>query len=179
MMPPCMAQNNQMRVQEAIQTFQMPMLNTVDAVSLFPYIYPQNLSQALQLIKEGVAGEREDRMFYDYLISTAPSEEDKEIIKGIRDNEIQHFSMFRQIYYQLTGQQLPPSQDVPFDKPASYCDGIKKALMGEQKAVQKYRKILFAMQNRVHINMLTEIITDEIRHGILYNYLYSKNGCKS
>jgi rubrerythrin len=87
--------------------------------------------------------------------------------------------MFRQIYYQLTGQQLSPQQDVPFDKPVSYCDGIKKALMGEQKAVQKYRKILFAMQNRVHINMLTEIITDEIRHGILYNYLYSKNGCKS
>jgi rubrerythrin len=155
------------------------MQNTIDAVSLLPYTYPQNLPQALQLIKEGVAGESEDRKFYDYLIRTAPAEGDKEIIKGIRDNEIQHFSMFRQIYYQLTGQQLPQPQDVSFEKPASYCDGVKNALIGEQKAVQKYRKILFAMQNRVHINMLTEIITDEIRHGILYNYLYSKNGCKS
>jgi rubrerythrin len=163
----------------AMQPYQKLKPNTAKVISLNPYIYPQNLPQALQLIREGVAGEREDRMFYDYLISTAPSEEDKEIIKGIRDNEIQHFFMFRQIYYQLTGQQLPPPQDVPFEKPASYCDGIKKALMGEQKAVQKYRKILFAMQNRIHINMLTEIITDEIRHGILYNYLYSKNGCKT
>ncbi|HCL01056.1 MAG TPA: rubrerythrin, partial [Lachnoclostridium phytofermentans] len=40
-----------------------------------------------------------------------------------------------------------------------------------------YRQILFAMQDRIHINMLTEIITDEIRHGILYTYLYSKNNC--
>ena len=33
------------------------------------------------------------------------------------------------------------------------------------------------MQDRRHINMLTEIITDEIRHANLYNLLYSKNGC--
>ncbi|HBD01414.1 MAG TPA: rubrerythrin, partial [Lachnoclostridium sp.] len=38
--------------------------------------------------------------------------------------------------------------------------------------------ILYAMQSRVHINMMIEIITDEIRHGILYNYLYAKNGCR-
>lgn len=150
MMPPCMAQSQYMLSQEVMSPYHMPLQNTADAVSALPYTY---LPQALHLIKEVVAGEREDRMFYEYLTSTAPSEEDKEIIKSIRDNEIQHFSMFRQIYYQLTGQQLPPPQDVPFDKPASYCDGIKKALMGEQKAVQKYRKILFALQNRVHINM--------------------------
>jgi len=25
---------------------------------------------------------------------------------------------------------------------------------------------------------MIEIITDELRHGILYNYLYTKNGCR-
>jgi hypothetical protein len=44
--------------------------------------------------------------------------------------------------------------------------------------VRKYRRILYALQDRVHINILTGIITDEIRHGILYSYLYSKNGCR-
>lgn len=34
-----------------------------------------------------------------------------------------------------------------------------------------------AMQDRRHINMLAEIITDELRHGNLYNFLYSKNKC--
>jgi len=142
------------------------------------YIYPYNLPEALKLIQNAVSGENEDRMFYQYLIENAPSEEDKEIIKGIRDDEIIHFNLFRQIYYQLTGQMLPPPENVEFSKPASYCEGLKKALIGEQNAVRKYRKILYALQNRVQINMLTGIITDEIRHGSLYNYLYSKNGCR-
>ncbi|MDP2891609.1 MAG: ferritin-like domain-containing protein, partial [Bacillota bacterium] len=53
----------------------------------------------------------------------------------------------------------------------------KQALMGEQNAVRKYRQVLFAMTDRRLINMITEIITDEIRHATLYNYLYAKNGC--
>jgi rubrerythrin len=142
------------------------------------YTYPQNLAGALKLIEEAVAGENEDRLFYQYLINTAPSEEDKEIIRGIRENEITHFGLFRQIYSQLTGKMLPVPEEATFEEPASYCEGIQRAIKGEQNAVVKYRKILFAMQNRVHINMLTEIISDEIRHGILYNYLYTKNGCR-
>lgn len=42
----------------------------------------------------------------------------------------------------------------------------------------RYRNILYAMEFREHINMMIEIITDELRHGILYNYLYTKNGCR-
>lgn len=149
-----------------------------DMSDLQQYIYPANLQDALQLIVGAVAGEREDRLFYEYLISTAPTNEDKEIIRGIRDNEIHHFALFRLIYFQLTGQVLPPPKETPFTKPATYCAGLAKALQGEEGAVIKYRKILFALQNRIHINMLTEIITDELRHGTLYSYLYSKNGCR-
>ena len=81
MMPPCIAQCNYMRVPETIPPYQLPMQHTIDTVSLLPYTYPQNLTQALQLIIEGVAGESEDRKFYEYLIRTAPAEEYKEIIK--------------------------------------------------------------------------------------------------
>lgn len=38
------------------------------------------------------------------------------------------------------------------------------------KAIDRYEKILFAMQNRLHFNMLTDII-NELLHGILYNLL--------
>lgn len=171
-MPPCMPPF--MGVQGQYLPPQLPVDTTVKDI----YNYPQNLPGALKLIKEATEGETEDRLFYQYLIDNAPAEEDKEIIKGIRDNEIKHFGMFRKIYSDLTGKSLPQPQNVTFENPATYCHGIKKALMGEQNAVRKYRKILFAMQDRVHINMLTEIITDEIRHGILYSYLYSKNGCR-
>ena len=136
------------------------------------------LSEALNLIKNAVEGETEDRLFYEYLINNASSRKDKEIIKGIRDDEIKHAKLFRQLYYEHTGKIIGPDKNVSFEKPASYCDGLIKALMGEQNAVRKYRKILFAMKERSHINTLTEIITDEIRHGSLYNLLIHNNDCK-
>lgn len=180
-MPPCMTQNQYMMPQTLPEImpvqYQMPN-KSQNIAGLEEYTYPQNVPGALKLIQEAVAGETEDRMFYQYLIENAPSEEDKEIITGIRDDEIRHFSLFRQVYYMLTGQMLLPPQDVTFEKPTSYCEGIKRALKGEQNAVRKYRRILYALQDRVQINILTGIITDEIRHGILYNFLYSKNGCR-
>lgn len=142
------------------------------------FSFPENLQGALSLIGQAVAGEAEDRQFYTWLIEHAPSSEDKQIISGIRDNEIGHYALFKQIYYELTGVEVTQTQGEQFTPPAGYCAGLSKALLGEQNAVQKYRKILYAMETRIHINMLTEIITDEIRHGILYSYLYSKNGCK-
>lgn len=164
--PPCMTQNPYMMSQT------MPNMGTQD-----PYSYPQNLPAALQLISDAVAGEREDEMFYDYLISIAPSEEDKDIIRSIRDDERKHFMMFRQIYFELTCQMLPCPKETEFEKPKSYCAGIQKALFGELEAVERYRRILFALQDRRHINMLTEIITDEIKHSSKYNFLFSKNQC--
>ena len=136
------------------------------------------LAQALELIKQAVEGETEDRLFYDYLIKNASSESDREIIGGIRDNEINHAKMFRQLYFELTGKTIPPNVDVNFIPPKNYCDGLKRALIGETNAVIKYRKILFAMKDRRHINMLTEIITDELRHASLYNFLIHSNDCK-
>lgn len=142
------------------------------------FAYPQNFQNALNLIQQALSGETEDRMFYSWLLENAPSDEDQQIITGIRDNEIGHYELFNQIYYELTGVMPPQAPGEQFIQPESYCAGLANALLGEQNAVQKYRKILYAMQDRVHINMMTEIITDEIRHGILYNYLFAKNGCR-
>jgi rubrerythrin len=132
---------------------------------------------ALNNIREALAGESEDRAFYEYLISQAPTGADSEVITGIRNDEIRHYSLFRQLYLELTGKNLPETQAEPFMRPESYCDGLRRALMGEQGAVIKYRTILFAMQDRKHINIVTSIVTDELRHLGLYNYLYSKNSC--
>lgn len=54
---------------------------------------------------------------------------------------------------------------------------MKKALRGELGAVERYRKILFSMQDRVYMNILIEIITDELRHASLYNLLYTMGKC--
>lgn len=141
------------------------------------YRYPGNLDNALSLIQQAISGENEDIYYYNYLIEIAPSEEDKEIITSIRNDEMNHYNIFMQIYYEITRHSAPQRNDEPFNPPLSYCDGLKTALFGENSAIQEYPQILYAMQPRVLINMLTGIIADEIRHGILLNYLYSKNNC--
>ncbi len=144
-----------------------------------PYDPNENLNAAIQAIEDAVRGENEDRLFYANLIREASSAEDKRIITGIMEDEMKHYGMFRQLYYALTGYALPeyPASDVA--RPASYCEGLKGALLGEQNAVRNYRTILFAMRHRKYINMMAEIITDELRHLGLYNYLYAKNSCNS
>ncbi len=161
-------------MQGNIPNYDMPSLPSVRED---PYNTRTNLEAALMLVKQGTEGEAEDRAFYDYLISVAPSAEDRDIITGIKNDEMKHFKLLRQLYYDITGEKLPSVETAAFQPPVAYCDGLKKALLGEQNAVVKYRKVLFAMRNRRHINMMTEIITDELRHLGLYNYLYSKNNC--
>lgn len=154
------------------ETFSLPQVNREDE-----YDINTNMPEALKLIEDAVKGETEDRLFYQYLIDTAPSPRDKEIIAGIRDDEMRHYSLFRELYQSLTGNALPNIQSMEFERPASYCAGLYKALFGEQSAVTRYRRILYAMRDRRDINILIGIVTDELRHLGLYNYLYAKNGC--
>jgi len=141
------------------------------------YTFPKNYQHGLKLIRDALGGERHDELFYSYLLSIAPNEEANHIISRIRDDELKHNKMFRTIYFQLTGQYLPYGEDEAFVKPESYCEGLKTALLGELGAVERYRQILFAMENPVHANMLIEIITDELKHSGLYNMLMTLNKC--
>lgn len=140
-----------------------------------PMMYNPQLQEALEGVKEAVKGEREDELFYDYLISVAPSEEEKEIITSIRDDERRHNKIFRQIYKDFTGKEIPPGNEETFEKPKSYLDGIKKALFGELKAVEKYRAIRRGLPGGPYKDILFDIITDEIKHAAKYNYLFTLN----
>ena len=57
----------------------------------------------------------------------------------------------------------------------SYLDGIKRALFGELKAVEKYKTIRRVLAIKVYRDILFDIITDEIKHASKYNYLFTLN----
>lgn len=133
------------------------------------------LQQALCLIRKALAGERHDRLFYDYLISVAPGAREREIILSIRNDEIKHLEMFREIYRDITGTNPTPLGSEEFTKPANYRAGVDEALFGELAAVEMYRKIYFGLKTRKHRDMLFEIITDELKHASKYNYLYTRS----
>lgn len=135
----------------------------------------QALQLSLQLMREAVAGEREDQLFYEYLISQAPTNEEKLIIASIRDDEKRHNKLFRMMYKEITGQEVPPANGEEFQRPKTYKDGLVKALFGELRAVEKYRVIRQGLPNRYYRDILFNIITDEIKHSAKYNYLYTLN----
>lgn len=132
--------------------------------------------EVLELIKESVASEKEDELFYDYLLSLATNQDDKNIIESIRNDERHHNEMLRRIYLELTGIALPKSTIVnELETDMTYLQGLEKSLMGELSAVEKYRKILAEMVDKQRYNMVFEILTDELKHAAKYNFLITKN----
>lgn len=136
------------------------------------------LNQAIELIRQSVGNEREDEVFYDNLIKQAPAEEEKELIQSIRDDEKKHNKILRDLYYNFTGQMVPPNMvttpDVNTNQ--SYKENLKKALFGELDAVKKYRRILGTMPSGNSYTLLMAIMTDELGHASKYNYLIHKAG---
>lgn len=138
--------------------------------------YNQNaLDNSLKLIKEAIEGEKKDELFYDYLISIAPTEADKDILTSIRADELKHNKMLKEIYKDYTGQDITGDEDVDFEKPQNYIDGIIIALFKELADVEKYRDIRKGLPTRNHRDILFDIITDKLKHSAEYNFLYTTN----
>nr|WP_307992016.1 ferritin-like domain-containing protein [uncultured Niameybacter sp.] len=135
----------------------------------------KTLDEALMLMYNAVQGEKEDELFYNYLIGIAPTQEEKNIIMSIRDDEKKHNQMFRKIYQNFTGQQIPQPREVNFVKPNSYIDGIKEALFGELGAVERYRNIRAGLPTQYYRDAVFEILTDELKHATKYNYILNLN----
>ncbi|WLR42464.1 ferritin-like domain-containing protein [Bacillus carboniphilus] len=138
----------------------------------------QSVQQAANLIQEAVQGERKDEQFYNYLISVAPTAEEKDIITSIRNDEMKHNQLFRDIYRNLTGQEVQTNESPSYQEPKSYLAGIKEAFFGELSAVEDYRKIRAFFQNFYYRDILYEIITDEQKHADKYNFILNKNIAK-
>lgn len=151
------------------------------------------LAQGVDLIRQSVSDEREDEMFYDSLIKKARTEQEKKIITEIRDDERKHNRILREVYFNLTGQMVSGMgmSDMPSMQMMSnasnmssslekshetheeleYKTGLEKALFGELEAVIRYRRIMSVMPSGNNYILLMSIMTDEIRHSAMYNFL--------
>ena len=144
--------------------------------------YPSTaqFKEAVKLINSSIENEQIDAMFYAWLIQNIPKslEEDKRMdlaqtIQGIANDEKLHNDLLKSMYRQLTGTEPQVPAEETFQKPASFEEGIIKALKGEVEAVRKYRKIMAGMPDDSYRDQVFSILTDELRHGILYNYVYT------
>jgi len=132
-----------------------------------------NLNSLNDKIIEAMKAERHDRVKYQMMMEMTS---DPEVIKQIKfayDDEIKHYRMFQQIYYQLTGRQLDIPIPTNIEKYNSLMEAVQSSIEGESEAVDLYREIFALMTNKQMRDMVFEIITDEQEHFGRFIYLYS------
>lgn len=136
-----------------------------------------DMAEIIQIIVDSINDEKEDEMFYDFLIRSTATREDQDMITSIRNDERHHRELLKEVYKSLTGKPFTESQnrDMAQDEKITYMQGLRKAFMGEITAFERYRKVLSRMIDRQNYNKIFEIMTDEMKHAIKYNYLIAKN----
>lgn len=133
----------------------------------------KSLSESLEIIKETVLDIHSKELLYNYLLIGSSSNEQQEHIRKIRNEERRHRTYLEDIYLEYTGYKLNIKKTVDFCSPKSYEEGIRQGIFGELEAVRKYRKIKEGLPHRHNRDILFEIITDELIHAGVFNYIYA------
>ena len=151
----------------------MPSYNNSNKLHRLKLLYKtyKTLEESITVVKKAIQDEREDELFYDYLISVAPTEEEKNIIINIRDDERKHNKSLREIYAFYTGETIYSPSNESFVKPESYIDGIRKAKLVKLGAVERYRDIRSGIPHRYYRDMVFGILTDKFKHAHKYDYI--------
>lgn len=134
---------------------------------------PVSNKYILEILKEAIKDEANDADYYWNLSNKMSSQEDKDILRKIRTDELKHNKMFKDIYYQITGERIDSNAE---SKKISndVVSEIENSIFNELDTVEFYRKLMFAFLNLEIRDMLYEIITDEQAHAQKLNYLYAK-----
>lgn len=141
---------------------------------------PNQLQNSIKLIEKSIVSEKKDSVFFQWLIDNIPvsqlsPKETKKIqgiIESIRDDELRHNLMFKNMYFQITGMKIQPEEET-FIPPAGFKDGISDAMIRELNEVKIYGQIMEGLPSLYYRDQVFQILNDELRHGSLYNYIYT------
>lgn len=153
-----------------------------------PYYYTHNfhrsnqmhtpygtLEKAMLLVKKSIQHEKENKFFYNCLISLAPTKVEKNIFITIKNDKEQHNKYFNEIYKFYKGKNIFSPQISNFENPKSYIDGIKKARLVELDSLEIYRYIKSSLPDEHYRDMVFDILIDELTHVNKYNYILHLN----
>lgn len=134
---------------------------------------------AISLIREALQGEREGELKYNYLIENAPTQEERDIIASIRDDERLHRQWYRDIYRYYINEEIDSYNGEEFTESNSYLDGIKSSIFGALSAMRRSRIIREGLPSRFFRDIVLRILTDEMKHATMYNYILNINSLNS
>lgn len=138
--------------------------------------FTQNsFNKALDLIREEVQDKTTAELLCDYLISIAATQEEKDIMISIRDDEIIHRKLLKEMYKYYTCEEFQSRRNENFIIPPSYIKGISKALLVKLDSMEKCRFIKDGLPIKLYKDTIFRILTDEMEHATKYNYILTKN----
>lgn len=135
--------------------------------------YPEKVADLAGKIEKAINGEYSAIVCYEKLIQAAPSNEERERIREIREDEIRHYQLFCRFYTTLTGRTLTPH--VTEECPEDYCDGLRSAFMDEQETVDFYLDIFEEANEPAIKEGFHRAAADEQNHAVWF--LYFLNIC--
>jgi rubrerythrin len=125
------------------------------------------------LMIKAMKAERHDRVKYQRMMEMTSDPAVKEQIKFAHDDEIKHYEMFRQMYYELTGRILDIPLPNNIEEYSTLMEAVQSSIEGENEAVDLYREIFSLLTCQQMRDKIYEIITDEQEHFGRFIYLYS------
>lgn len=138
--------------------------------------FTQNsFNRALDLVREEIQDKTTAELLCDYLISIAPTQEEKDIMISIRDDEITHRKLLKEIYRYYTCEEIQNTNNENFIILSSYIEGINKAIFDKLNYMDNYKFIGSHLSNTADMDTMFRILTDEMKNLTKYNYILNNN----
>jgi len=130
--------------------------------------------KVLDLLLEALKKEEAFHAYLGKLKDLAASEKEKELIEAMRLDEQKHHMLLSDIYYDIRG--CAPIVESSFEKTIGNCviSEFGESVLNKLEHQESYKMLLFAVSGMAR-DLIFDIMDDEGRHAILFNYLFSKN----
>lgn len=135
----------------------------------------ESFNKALDLIEQSLQNKEANELLCNYLVSAAPTQEEKDIIISIRGDEIYHRKLLKEMYKYYTCEEFQNRRNENFVIPPSYIKGISKALLDKLDSMEKCSFIRDGLPIKLYKDIIFRILTDEMEHATKYNYILTKN----
>ena len=119
-------------------------------------------------LQSSIQGEREGIDFYERLAMLAPTNCSREAVLQAWQDEQRHNNVLSTLYLQLTGTK--PQVYSQMDVPASFLQGLKKAVKDELDRADTYKQMYLNAQKRLVRDIFFDIMNDEHKHAIRFSY---------
>ncbi|WP_058309118.1 ferritin family protein [Gracilibacillus massiliensis] len=130
-------------------------------------------TQLITDIQQAINAEYSAIACYEKLAKMAPTQDERDKIREIQNDEKRHLEEFSSIFYQVTGKS--PSYQISEQCPDNYKTGIEFAFKDEQETVDFYLNISDRAEHPTIKDRFRRAASDEQNHAVWFLFFQSNN----